>query len=94
MVDDEERTDLAAKQNAERHYSAKRNRGDGATPRTDMNVSEFFDVDSYAQKIYEANLHLSAADAQMQYDSTPELRALLARASAVSTVRRRRARRT
>ncbi|CAN3131775.1 hypothetical protein ACNUDN_05599 [Mycobacterium sp. smrl_JER01] len=58
-----------------------------------MNLSDHFDADSYATMAYRDNLESGAADAQNEYNATPELQSLLAQASAAPTIRRRRPRR-
>lgn len=64
----------------------------GPTPA--INASDHFDADSYATMNYRANLESGApADAQNEYNATPELQSLLAQASAAPTVLRRRPRR-
>lgn len=94
MVDDANRTDFAAEKNVERPNFAEPDRADAATPDTDMKAPRPFDVNSYAEKIYRANLKLSAAAGQIEYKVTPELQNLLSQASAASTIRRRRNHRT
>jgi hypothetical protein len=61
---------------------------------TDRILPDFFDVDRYAMMVHQANIELGLADAQIEYNGEPELRALLAEASAAPTVRRSRVRRT
>lgn len=93
MVVDADGGDLAADENFGRPDSANSNYAEGARSHTDMNVSDHFDVDSYATMVYRANLESGAFDAQNEYNAAPELQSLLAQASAAPTVRRRRPRR-
>ncbi len=92
MADDANRSDPEAEEDAGHSRSADWNRADPSPSYTDMNARAL-DVDSYATMIYQANLELMLADAQIEYNTTPELRDLLAQASAAATVRRRRTRR-
>ena len=70
--------------------------GDGPDPAaasSDAGTLGQRDIDNYAKAINQANVELGLADAQIHDHETPALRDLLARASASSTVRRRRVRR-
>ncbi|WP_156618360.1 hypothetical protein [Mycobacterium sp. 852013-51886_SCH5428379] len=93
MVVDADGGDLAADQNSGHPDSAGSNYAEEPRSHTDMNVSDHFDADSYATMIYRTNLESGAADAQNEYNATPELQSMLAQASAAPTVRRRRPRR-
>ncbi|MCK0175903.1 hypothetical protein [Mycolicibacterium sp. F2034L] len=93
MVVDADGGDLAVDQNSGHPDSAGSNNAEEELSHTDRNVSDHFDADSYATMIYRANLESGAADAQNEYNATPELQSLLAQASAAPTVRRRRPRR-
>jgi hypothetical protein len=93
MVDKTDGGDLAADRNRGRRSSPESNRADVASPRADKRLMADFDLDSYAMVVYQANIKLDAAEAQLEYNTTPELRQLLAQAAVASTVGRCRVRR-
>lgn len=94
MVDKPERGAPAADQNPGLGSSPASNHADATPSYTDTGMPDHFDVDGYAMVVHQANIKLGSGDAQNEYNTAPELRDLLAKASAASTVRRRRARRT
>lgn len=89
MVDGANLGDEPADRRAGHGHLAESIPADATPPYTDARVLTHIDVDSYAATIYRANLGLNLPSAQIEYDSTPELRELLAQASAASTVERR-----
>jgi hypothetical protein len=74
MVDEVDGGDLDADRNRERRSSQDLNRAEAASSRADNRLPDDFDVDGYAMMVYRANLNLDTADAQVEYNTTPELR--------------------
>jgi hypothetical protein len=92
MADQADDGDLAGERNRGLRSSQESDRS-GAASSSDKRFPGHFDVDSYSMMVYRASINLDTADAQKEYDASPELRHLLAQATATSTVRRRRDRR-
>lgn len=90
MVDDAQRDDASPDRNAATRHLTDSAPAETAPSYADGTVSAHLDVDSYAEMIYRANLHSNLSSGQIEYDSTLELRDLLAQASAAPAVKRRR----